>query len=1050
MKSTALVVFICASLCLVAQSPSYNPTATRAFGQPQLALESGNPNLVEGREFYGPASIAFDNSVSPPRLYIADFLNNRVLAWKNASAITKGNFADLVIGQNDRFSTVAGGPRRAQTIGMTYPSAVAVDANGNLYVADGGNNRILRFPKPFAQSSMPITPDIVIGQHSFSSGNSANEGAGIPSAQTVALTSGNSVLSTSMVFDKQGNLWVADSGNNRVLRFPAATLAANQSEPAADLVLGQLTFASNAIQQNRTRQTKTTTTQPSGLAFSEAGDLYVSDVDNRVLYFKGPIASNGQPATRILGSPTPSASDPNPPALNGCPTAPPQPCEFALGVLNTNAPPTGLAVLNNSVYVADPGNNRIVKYDTPDKWVPECIYTGTACPSGTLISPPGILFIGQKDGESTKANQGSGPANNTLAQPEALAFLGTDLWVADFGNSRVIDIPQQGGTYAGATNVLGQIDFQYNAPNLIEGRELYMYNPLTNAAGGGIAIDKTSNPPHLYIADTFNNRILGFADARNLTPGQKADIVIGQPDLFGSSPNYFTHDVTAPTDLSLSGPVGLQVVNGDLWVADSGNARVVRFPQPFAQTPPYRVNMVIGQAGAFNRILDPTQSTMRSPYGIAFTHDGSLLVSDAALNRVLVFKKPANGDFSVGQPATSVIGQPNFTSFTSGNTPNRFNSPHGIAVDGNDRMYVADTGNGRVSIFSGTDVNNATPDPPARFSPGVSSPLGVAVNSYGEVWVTDTGNGRMLRFPIYETWFQTNSAISQLVPAATNDLSYPTFPVAIALDANDNPVIGESTNRVTLYFPQATFQNWASFATVGLTPGGLSYLYRYGPGFGVSSAVASGFPLPTTLGDLQVLVNGSPVPIYQVSNTRVDFQTSWGTPYPGTADVQLVRNSTREVLAAGTFAVNVADPGLFTASANGSGQLAVLNQDGSVNSPTNPAARGSVISLFGTGLGPISNPPPDGMPATGLAPAAGLPIVATNPGGSVDASNISYFGLVNWFPGVFQMNLTIPQSVLPSPTVQFGFFWQDYPSTAGPTDRNSGQPTRLVTTIAVK
>ena len=99
-------------------------------------------------------------------------------------------------------------------------------------------------------------------------------------------------------------------------------------------------------------------------------------------------------------------------------------------------------------------------------------------------------------------------------------------------------------TYTSANVVVGQTDFPFNTPNLIEGREVWIYS--TAAPGGGIVVDKSSNPPHLYIADTYNNRILGFrdaravgADARSLLT-QKADLVIGQPanDLFRSMVNY--------------------------------------------------------------------------------------------------------------------------------------------------------------------------------------------------------------------------------------------------------------------------------------------------------------------------------------------------------------------------------------------------------------------------------------------------------------------------------------------------------------------------------
>src|SRR6185312_5976739 len=72
---------------------------------------------------------------------------------------------------------------------------------------------------------------------------------------------------------------------------------------------------------------------------------------------------------------------------------------------------------------------------------------------------------------------------------------------------------------------------------------------------------------------------------------------------------------------------------------------------------------------------------------------------------------------------------------------------------------------------------------------------------------------------------------------------------------------------------------------------------------------------------------------------------------------------TGELIAGGLIAVATASPGLFTLTKDGKGQGAILNQDGSPNGPANPAALGSVISLFGTGQGPTNPVVPDGQPA---------------------------------------------------------------------------------------
>ncbi len=85
----------------------------QAVLQQQGLLTATALNLVEGRELDLPKAIALDTSVSPPAIYVVDALNNRVLAWKNASSFTKGApTADLVIGQRDLLSTGAARPCR--------------------------------------------------------------------------------------------------------------------------------------------------------------------------------------------------------------------------------------------------------------------------------------------------------------------------------------------------------------------------------------------------------------------------------------------------------------------------------------------------------------------------------------------------------------------------------------------------------------------------------------------------------------------------------------------------------------------------------------------------------------------------------------------------------------------------------------------------------------------------------------------------------------------------------------------------------------------------
>ena len=109
-----------------------------------------------------------------------------------------------------------------------------------------------------------------------------------------------------------------------------------------------------------------------------------------------------------------------------------------------------------------------------------------------------------------------------------------------------------------------------------------------------------------------------------------------------------------------------------------------------------------------------------------------------------------------------------------------------------------------------------------------------------------------------------------------------------------------------------------------------------------------------------------------------------------------------------------AAPSIFTSNGIGFGQAAALNQDGSVNSSSNPAARGSVITVFGTGTG-VTNPEfPDGAVVTQAAPATYGAIAVIG----VSYGTVQYVGvapdLVN---GVMQLNVTIPSDVAPGPLV---------------------------------
>jgi uncharacterized protein (TIGR03437 family) len=1018
-------------------SPTINDLPSREFGQARLfnPVTSGTPNLVEGRELNGPLSLAFAPSGA---LYVVDTNNHRVLAWRSSSSLTKGNAADKVLGQRDFSSTIVqGGPQTDLSSGLTLPSSAAVDSAGNLYVIDSGNNRIVRYPNPFNQTTDPPSLDLVIGQKTQSSGRSPNEGLLKPTSKTLAFSSGGSVLRAAITFDAQGNLWVTDAGNNRVLRFPVAQLAAGTIEPAADLVLGQPDFISNTVApcSGNCQINASVVPQPQSLAFDSSGALYVADAYARVLYY--PTPGNGFPASKIFGVlPTPTPGQPARPITN----------EYSLGNSSSNAP---LAVFTNgtAVFVADTIANRVVRYSSAAQYTP----------TDTTPSPRSESVIGQLDFITGKSNRGlSEPDATTLSLPSGGAFdAAGNLWVADTGNNRVLSYPANPTLiYTSASVVVGQSDFPFNAPNLIEGREVWIY---AGTPGGGIVVDKSSSPPHLYIADTYNNRILGFRDARAVGADarsiltQKADLVIGQPanDLFRSVINYPNGDPDLPTRTGLYRPVGLAIDDsGNLWVADSGNGRVLRFPAPFAQQGSQSADMVVGQSSFTNKDQSATAQTMNTPYGVALFPDGRMAVSDVAYNRVLLFAKP----LATGAAASSVVGQQTFASIGTSNTLAGLNAPRNIATDSSGRLYVCDSQNGRILVFTpGISQTGAA----AAFNfPNFQQPQGIAVSAItGEMWVAA---GNTLYHLPEVTSYQNTSIVFQQI--ASNS------PMTVALDAFENPIVGEAVNRITFYFAKLAVRNAFTFtSTRPLTPGMWVQAAPIGKVVNVPDEIHETPPYPKTVSGLQMLVNGVPSGIYAIVNkTSINFVIPWSVPASGNAEFLLFNPTTQEIVAAGSFLMSAADPAFKTVNGIGTGQVLATNfDDGTLNGPQHPVGLGKILVLALTVQGLVNNPPADGNPppAGTLLPTSELPVVTVG-AVNIPNDNIIFSGLDPTYPGSWTLIIKVPDvsqgGPLPGNNIPILVRFHDIPSNWGFDPANSNNDILLqvsngrITTIAVK
>jgi sugar lactone lactonase YvrE len=283
-----------------------------------------------------------------------------------------------------------------------------------------------------------------------------------------------------------------------------------------------------------------------------------------------------------------------------------------------------------------------------------------------------------------------------------------NLYVADDENNRVL---KYNSAFSGDTTadvVLGQSDFAHSDRNKVDASGFGGDTADINAIGlldisalGTVAIDNSVIPSRIYVADTHNNRVLGFNNATSFVNGAPAAIVIGQPDFFtGTSKACVPNAATSST---LCSPTGVAVdAQGNLYVADNEDHRVLKFLAPV--TTGKAASLVIGQPNfSANRcnggLAAPTAASLCSPWSLALDASENLYVVDLTNNRVVAYTKPTTNHPN----AVQVFGQAGFTTGTC-NQPglNKFSlcEPTAVAVDSMGRLFVADFDNSRVLRYT--------------------------------------------------------------------------------------------------------------------------------------------------------------------------------------------------------------------------------------------------------------------------------------------------------------------------------------------------------------
>jgi uncharacterized protein (TIGR03437 family) len=198
-----------------------------------------------------------------------------------------------------------------------------------------------------------------------------------------------------------------------------------------------------------------------------------------------------------------------------------------------------------------------------------------------------------------------------------------------------------------------------------------------------------------------------------------------------------------------------------------------------------------------------------------------------------------------------------------------------------------------------------------------------------------------------------------------------------------------------------------------VAPGSIAAAFGTNLAIGQASSTASE-PLPTTLAQSSFAIGGQAAPLFFATAFQVNMQIPW--ELAGQIQTSLVETvngvvSNTQIVAIAAFA-----PGIFSVDASGAGQGAILiAPTAQLAAPGSAAPTGATVSIFCTGLGPVTN-----QPATGIAgPSGPLSMTLTTPVvtiGGVGAV-VAYSGLAPTLVGVYQVNAVVPSGVSPGGAV---------------------------------
>ncbi len=783
LASITLAALVCTGALLVAGLVNEEPPSGPLEVSYQIATYAGGlPTATAATATAYPLLLVNAVAVDPAgNTFISSTLN---CVFKLDSA---GNLT-LVAGTGKAGYSGDGGP--AVNAQLDSPRGLALDLAGNLYIADYYNQRVrIVFPNGV------ITTVAGTGVAGYSGDSGPATGAQLNSPQGVAV-------------DSAGNLYIADSGNQRIRRVSANGTIATAAGTGSAGYSGDSGLATSAQLCN-----------PLGVAVDAAGNLYIADTG---FLFQG---TNGNRIRMVSTSGIITTV-----AGNGA-------WDFSTdgGTATTAAleNPYGVAVDSaGNLYIADTFTNRIRKVSAGiittvagtsaqgfkgDGGAATSAWLNT--PVGVAVDAAGNLYIADSQNNRVRKVKAAGGAISTVAGSGSVPFSG------DGGPA---SLAQFSTPFAVATDRSGNVYFSDNDNSRV--RKVAPNGTISTVAGTGVAGYSGDNGPatsaqldyptglvtdaagNLYIADSGQTH----CRVRKVSTSGTITTVAGT----GSCRYTSSNGDGGPATSAQLDPYGLAFDSaGNLYIADGQNNRV----RAVSTSGVITTVAGTGAAGYSGDGGPGTGAHLNYPFGLAVDTAGNLYIADTwnALVRKLspggtitTFAGNINnyGNSGDGGPATNAS----------------LKSPQGVAVDSAGNVYISDGNNynvrevytdGTINTIAGTGAVGYTGDGGPAALAQLSVLSGVAVDAAGHLYLAD----------------QANNAIRVLIPEGTQPL------LMISSKHTGNFAAGQNGASYTVTVSNASLGSPTSGTlTVAETlPAGLTLVSMSGAGWTCSNATCS-------------------------------------------------------------------------------------------------------------------------------------------------------------------------------------------------------------------